>query len=242
MTPRVLRSRSAERPPLRVFVADSRGFGAGHVDAVVSDDERRTASHMSTRRRTQYLAGRALLRLAIERSTERPAKTCSFTTRAGGKPDCVDGPAVSVSHSGALLACAVAPAGEVGIDVQFPARHHHTEEIARSWFTPAECAWLQRAPPDAFYQLWVLKEAYLKCLGSGLAGGLASMECCVDPPRVEMRAAQAVQLALYSAGEAFVGIAASTTDVLEIRVEPWSPPSTRRHTTPLHFIAATTSA
>ena len=242
MIARALRSPSAERPLLRVFVADSRDFGAEHVDAVVSDDDRRAASHMSTRRRAQYLAGRALLRRAIERSTERPAKACRFTTRPGGKPDCVDGPAVSVSHSGALLACAVAPAGEVGIDIQFPARHHHTEEIARGWFTPAECAWLQKAPRDAFYQLWVLKEAYLKCLGSGLAGGLASIECCVDPPMVEMRAAQAVQLALYSAGHAFVGIAASAADALEVRVESWSPPSTRPHTIPVHFIAATTSA
>ena len=237
MTPPVLRSRTA----LSVFVADSGDFGAGYVDAVVSDDDRCTASHMSTRRRTQYLAGRALLRFAIERSTGRPAKTCSFTTRAGGKPDCVAGPAVSVSHSGALLACAVAPAGEVGIDIQFPARHHHTEEIARAWFTPAECSWLQGAPRDAFYQLWVLKEAYLKCLGSGLAGGLASIECRIEPPMITMRAAQAVQLALYSAGEAFVGIAASTAEALEICVESWPLPSTRPHATPLRFIAATTS-
>ncbi len=230
------------RAQLRVFVADSRDFRSGYVDAVVSDDDRCKAAQMSTRRRVQHLAGRALLRLAVERSTEQPAKERRFTTRAGGKPDCLDGPAISVSHCGALLACAVAPVGEVGIDIQFPARHHHTEEIARAWFTAAECAWLQRAPRDAFYQLWVLKEAYLKCLGSGLAGGLASIECCVDPPIVEMRAAQAVQLALYSAGEAFVGIAASTADVLEIRVESWSPPSTRAHAIPVHFIAATTSA
>ncbi len=242
MSAHASRSRSVERLPIRVFVADSRDFGAGHVDAIVSDDDRRSASHMSPPRRTQHLAGRALLRHAIERCTQRPAEAWRFTTRAGGKPDCVDGPAVSVSHSGALVACAVAPAGEVGIDVQFPAQHHHTEEIARAWFTPAERAWLQGAPRDAFYQLWVLKEAYLKCLGSGLAGGLASIECRVDPPRVEMRAEQAVQLALYSVGEAFVGIAASTANVPEIRVEVWSLPSTRADTIPVHFIAATTSA
>jgi phosphopantetheinyl transferase len=227
---------------LHVFVADRRDFGSEYVAAVVSDDDRTRAAQMGTRRRVQHLAGRALLRLAVERSTERPAKEHRFTTRAGGKPDCLDGPAISVSHSGALLACAVAPAGEVGIDIQFPARHHHTEEIARAWFTPAECSWLQRAPRDAFYQLWVLKEAYLKCLGSGLAGGLASIECRVAPPLIEVRAAQAVQLALYSAGEAFVGIAARTAAALDIRFESWSQPSTRPDTIPIHFIAATTSA
>ena len=88
----------------------------------------------------------------------------------------------------------------------------------------------------------MLKEAYLKCLGSGLAGGLASIECCVNPPMVEMRAAQAVQLALYSAGEAFVGIATTAASAPEIRVELWSPPAPRAHAIPVHFIAATTSA
>jgi hypothetical protein len=50
------------------------------------------------------------------------------------------------------------------------------------------------------------------------------------------------QLALYSAGTAFVGIAASTADIAEIRVEHWPPPSTRTGKIPLRFIAATTSA
>jgi phosphopantetheinyl transferase len=233
---------SAERPQLRVLVADSRDLGTGCVDAVVSDDDRRSAAQMSPRRRVQYLAGRALLRHAIERSTEQRAKTHRFTTRAGGKPDCLDGPAISVSHSGSLLACAVAPTGDVGIDIQIPARHHHTEEIAREWFTPGECAWLQRAPRAAFYQLWVLKEAYLKCLGSGLAGGLGSLECYIDAPLIELRAARTTQLALYSAGTAFVGIAASAADTPDIRIEHWPPASTRTGEIPLHFIAATTSA
>jgi phosphopantetheinyl transferase len=242
VTASVVRNSSAQRAPLQVLVADSCDLGIEYVDTVVSDDDHRTAAQMIPRRRTQYLAGRALLRLAVEQSTQGPAKAQRFTTRAGGKPDCLDGPPISVAHSGPLVVCAVAPAGEVGIDVQFPARHHHTEEIAREWFTPAECAWLQRAPRDAFYQLWVLKEAYLKCLGSGLAGGLGSLECYIDPPLIELRAARMTQLALYSAGTAFVGIAASAADIPEIRVEHWPPLSTHTGKIPLHFIAATTSA
>jgi phosphopantetheinyl transferase len=228
---------SAPGPPLRVFLTDS-GDTAEYVDAVVSDDDRRRAARMSQRRRGQYLAGRSLLRRAVERSTGLPAKELEFFTRAGGKPACLAGPAFSVSHSGRLLACAVAPAGDVGIDVQFPAPHYHTEEIASAWFTRAECAWLRRAPRDAFYQLWVLKEAYLKCIGTGLPGGLRSLECCVDPPNIHMRAAQTVQLALFSAGSAFVGIAANTTDLSEIHVEPLS----TRARIPIRLIAATTSA
>ncbi len=242
MTASVLANSSARGAPLRVLVADTRDLGIEYVDTVVSDDDHRAAAQMSPSRRTQYLAGRALLRRAVEQSTQRPAKAQRFTARAGGKPDCLDGPPISVSHSGPLVVCAVAPAGEVGIDVQFPARHHHTEEIAREWFTPAECAWLRRAPRDAFYRLWVLKEAYLKCTGYGLAGGLASLECCVEPPVIEVRAPRGVRLALYSAGSALVGIAASTADSAEICIEAWPALPTRARTMPIHFIAATTSA
>jgi phosphopantetheinyl transferase len=242
VTARALRNGCAERPLLRVLVADSRDLESGYVEAVASDSDRLRSAQMSPRRRAQYLAGRALLRVALEGSTGRPAKAHTFTTRPGGKPACLEGPAISVSHSGPLLACAVAPAGDVGIDVQFPQPHHHTEDIAREWFTAAECAWLRRAPREAFYQLWVLKEAYLKCLGSGLAGGLASLECCVEPPVITVRAARVAQLALYSAGRAFVGIAASTASVPEIRVEVWRPVSARARTIPVHFIAATTLA
>ena len=49
--------------------------------------------------------------------------------------------------------------------------------------------------------LWVLKEAYLKALGSGLAGGLSSLECRIEPPAVVARTADGAavpQLALLA--------------------------------------------
>jgi hypothetical protein len=49
-------------------------------------------------------------------------------------------------------------------------------------------------------------------------------------------------LALYAAGDAFVGIATNGLYVAEIGVESWSPASTQKRTIPLRFIAATMSA
>ncbi len=60
--------------------------------------------------------------------------------------------------------------------------------------------------------LWVLKEAYLKALGSGLAGGLSSLECRIEPPAVVARSGRRRRGAARSrcslAQDCYVGVAA----------------------------------
>jgi 4'-phosphopantetheinyl transferase len=171
------------------------------------------------RRRAEYLAGRALLRFALERSTGRSARSLRVTVRPDGKPECAGGPAISVSHSGALVACATAPGGEIGIDVQQPVEGRSTDALARRHYRAAEIDWLRSAPDGAFYMLWALKEAYLKALGCGVFGGLDRLECRVVPPRIDARADVPAHLALYSAGDAFVGIAVTGCAAPRIRIE-----------------------
>ena len=51
--------------------------------------------------------------------------------------------------------------------------------VAERYFSAAEAAQLRALTSDAqprrFLQLWTLKEAYLKAIGTGLAGGLGRM-------------------------------------------------------------------
>jgi len=207
---------------LTVYYADSQDIGAADIDALVTPEDRvRLAAFTHPRRRSEYLAGRALLRYALERSTGRAAGSHRVTTRDGGKPECVSGPAISQSHSGRMLMCAVAPDGEIGIDVQLPRLRQWNMEIARRYFCTAEYERLRGAPADAFYMLWVLKEAYLKALGCGLAGGLDYIECRIEPPLIEARAEIPAHLALYSAGDAFVGVAAVGCGRPEIEMQRW---------------------
>ena len=59
--------------------------------------------------------------------------------------------------------------------------------------------------------LWVLKEAYLKAVGLGLAGGLASLECRIEPPVLAARVATGAatpQLELLGGEGVFIGVAA----------------------------------
>jgi hypothetical protein len=59
--------------------------------------------------------------------------------------------------------------------------------------------------------LWVLKEAYLKAVGLGLAGGLASLECRIEPPALAARVAAGAatpQLELLGGEGLVLGVAA----------------------------------
>jgi phosphopantetheinyl transferase len=69
----------------------------------------------------------------------------------------------------------------------------------------------------------VLKEAYLKALGVGLAGGLSSLECRIEPPAVVARTAEGIaapQLALLQGQGCCVGVASLAATRLELDVQP----------------------
>jgi len=225
-----------------LYYADTRNTHAAAIDALVTDEDRERLSPAARPlRRTQYLAGRALLRFALERWTGLPAAAHRFRVRDGGKLECLGGPAISVSHDGARIAVAVGSQGDVGVDLQHVESRRRTADIARHHFSHAENAWLEDAGPDAFYMLWVLKEAYLKARGTGLAGGLGSLECRVEPPVIEAKSAVPSALALYTLGGAYLGVAALGCGVGEIRAECWQP-SHSVETPPPRLVATSASA
>jgi 4'-phosphopantetheinyl transferase len=164
---------------------------------------------MAPRRREEYLAGRALLRHALADRMGHDATSLRVEVSAAGKPECVGGPAISVSHSGDAVVCALAEVA-VGVDVETkPPRN--LDVVAERYFTAAEARWLAADPAVRFPMLWVLKEAYLKALGVGLAGGLASLDCRIEPPAVIARTAAGTappQLKLYRGADCFLGVAA----------------------------------
>ena len=78
----------------------------------------------------------------------------------------------SVSHSGGLFACAVAER-KVGVDIQ-EIRKADTFGIAERFFADEERAYAKEHGEGGFFDIWVRKEAVIKCTGRGLAQGLSS--------------------------------------------------------------------
>ncbi|GHS99545.1 hypothetical protein AGMMS50276_23380 [Synergistales bacterium] len=114
-----------------------------------------------------------------------------------GKPYVPGGPHFNVSHSGDRVALAVDEA-PVGVDIE-----EHVEDdyraLARTAFHENELIFLEDVPvsalAQAFFDIWTLKESYLKMLGSGLSVNPASFAvkihgqdaCVASDPRPCLR-------------------------------------------------------
>ena len=87
----------------------------------------------------------------------------------------------NLSHTDGLVVLAIARQ-PVGVDVEWLDRTGRTVELADRYFARTETASLRALPEtaqrDRFFDLWTLKEAYIKARGLGLAlplGGFAFM-------------------------------------------------------------------
>jgi len=111
----------------------------------------------------------------------------------GGKPRAVDGPRFNLSHSGGYALLAVDD-GPVGVDIEKWATWYEKEwpALSRVAFHENERAALTRSgtpPIGAFFDMWTLKESYVKMLGAGLsvepASFVVKIEDCRERARVE---------------------------------------------------------
>jgi 4'-phosphopantetheinyl transferase len=72
-------------------------------------------------------------------------------------------------------------AREVGVDIEDTTRRTDVEAIAQRYFAPSERRDLAQAGRERFYELWTLKEAYLKARGLGIAAALEKIAFELEP-------------------------------------------------------------
>ena len=154
------------------------GTDVGACEAVLSDDElRRADTYRAEEDRVRFVAARAALRSALSEHRDVAPAAWRFETNEYGKPF-VAGSALrfSVSHSGDLVAIAIAEGVEVGIDVEQLARGAEILRVAARFFTAEEQQELAAARDAELraVELWTAKEALLKARGTGLHGTLAA--------------------------------------------------------------------
>ena len=228
------------RQAIDLFYADAGSFDeSAHADLIAAEDRAALSASTLPRRRAEHLAGRALLRFALERKTGRPGVTHQLRDGPNGKPECVDGPPFSVSHSGGLVVCALAPHGQIGVDVELPKRPRDVGSIAARYFSDEEARWVG-TEPRRFFMLWVLKEAYLKALGVGLSGGLDTLRCRIERTRIDAvaRGGDTPALALYEVADGFLALAGLGCELGEVAAVQWSPRAPPRPA-PLRLVART---
>ena len=148
--------------------------GAQYQEYYAMADENRRKKADACRREEDRLcsiAGDRLARLAISAHCGVPMESIRFARTAAGKPYAVGLDVhFNISHSGHLAVCAVSDK-PVGIDVQImrPLRANLTGRVC----TPGELQYIgaEELTGEAlvrFYRVWCTKEAYFKCLGTGI--------------------------------------------------------------------------
>lgn len=152
------------------------------LDLLSADERARHDRFWFPRDRRDYAAAHALLRTTLSAYSGEPPASWRFETAAGGKPFVVQPCrrlSFNLSHARGLVACAVAEELDLGVDVERIERPVDVQGVADRFFSTRERAALAAlAEGDLrarFFELWTLKEAYLKATGAGLTHPLHSV-------------------------------------------------------------------
>ncbi|WP_105968934.1 4'-phosphopantetheinyl transferase family protein [Streptomyces geranii] len=139
---------------------------------------------LAPRERRRRLAARLLARHALSSRTGRPLNSWRFHTTSDGRPE--PEPSTdhrlrfNLSHTDGLTACVVTDGGRTcGVDAErSPAGADAVAHLPR-FFADRERTELATVPdadrPGHIAAYWVLKEAYLKALGTGLRRDLSTI-------------------------------------------------------------------
>lgn len=148
------------------------------------------ASFTLARPKDQYLISRALVRLALSHHADRSPESLSFTRDDHGRPwlaapDDALGLYFSLSHTDGLVAVAVSRTPQLGLDVEDLHRTTNFMGIAQTYFAASEWSGLNQLEGHAqrarFFDLWTVKEAYIKACGKGLRMPLDQFAVAVTP-------------------------------------------------------------
>ena len=160
------------------------------METILSDDELVKANrfHFDKHRRC-YIASHGMLRKILSRYIYLNPSQIQFNYSPLGKPTLAFGGnhvplSFNLSHSNQLALIAVALNRSIGIDIEFMRFNTDLESIAEQYFSPSEYETIKSFSPyqrhSSIFDLWTLKEAYLKATGEGI-GGLDQIEFSLSP-------------------------------------------------------------
>jgi 4'-phosphopantetheinyl transferase len=144
-----------------------------------------------------FLAARIGLRSLLSAYSHLSPESWRFDLNPWGRPhianpDAPPGLRFNLSHKPGRITCLIGCDREVGVDVEdLSARRQHLLNIADRFFSPSEAARLQELPAgqqlNRFFELWTLKESYIKARGRGLSLGLSKFSFTVTGDTATVR-------------------------------------------------------
>ena len=132
----------------------------------MSDERKNAVNRMAIeQKRKLRIAADALSRTAISDYCGISPEDIVFEYNKNGKPYTKDLPVFfNISHSGDYAVCAVSDC-EIGIDIE--KIKPYNMRAAEKFATEAEKEYICSCK-NGFFEIWTIKEAYFKCIGTGL--------------------------------------------------------------------------
>jgi 4'-phosphopantetheinyl transferase len=169
---------------------------------LLSGDEREMAGRYWPARRRQFVAGRALTRLALSRYWPVRPQEWVFALSPHGKPairapEKYVGVHFSIAHTEGLTACLISRIDQTAVDVEKIRDWEDLPLVAQRVLSASEWSDIQPLSGDAwyarFFDYWTLKEAYAKARGLGLSLDLTKIQFALEASG-EARASFATEL------------------------------------------------
>ena len=145
--------------------------------SVLDDEEtQRWQRYLTAGTRALFLVAHVVTRNVLSHYDDRAPDSWRFDRGAHGRPEIMGGPPglrFNISHTEGMVAVLVHGEADCGVDVEHTRRPVDLRSVSRRVFTAAEQAAVFSQPAehqaDRFYQLWTLKESFIKAKGKGFA-------------------------------------------------------------------------
>ncbi len=143
-----------------------------YINFVSEEKRERLYRYQSQEDKRRSLYGEIMIRLLINERLGISNSNITFEYNKFGKPYIVgcSNFHFNISHSGKWVICGIG-CNELGIDIEKMVKYNAA--IAERFFTYKEYLNLintcEKDRLDYFYDLWTLKESFIKCIGKGLS-------------------------------------------------------------------------
>jgi len=130
-----------------------------------------------------FLISRVLVKTVLADKLGISPHQVNIQLHPNGKPFVQGSKAVyfNLTHSADVIVLAVTEEGEIGVDVERVNREFEWRRVD-SVLAPNEIEWIQENEPidpfsvyQRFFQIWTLKESYIKCTGHGMSSHLKKL-------------------------------------------------------------------
>lgn len=148
----------------------------------MSSERKASVNRMQNeKKRNLRICADALCRKAVSEYCGVDADRICFELSPAGKPYAKNLPVYfSISHSGDIAVCAVSK-DEIGIDIEkIRTVNPRTHE---RFCTESEAGYITSVP-NGFFEIWTLKEAYFKCIGTGLGADIKDVSFSVSENKI----------------------------------------------------------